>query len=127
MSDNDVFVRSPSAQPIEQSGRRDIPVARRKCPRIDLIPCNERRCPPQSLRDAFVERTVGCGNGVQRRQRTGEGWHDNLRGKMSFVGARSLQSLAQDRNEIASVVQSDRPRDENAALSEPRRALDFLP
>ena len=64
---------------------------------------------------------------MQRRQRTGEGWHDNLGRKMSFVGARSLQGLAQDRNEIASVVHSDRPRDENAALSEPRRALDFLP
>ena len=127
MSDNDAFVRSTSAQPIEQSGRRDIPVARRKCPRIDLIPCNERPCPPQSHRDAFVEGTVRCRNGVQRRQRPGEGWHDNLGSKTSFIGARSLQGLAQDRNEIATVVHSDRPRDENAALCEPRRALDFLP
>ena len=127
VSNNDVFVRSTSAQPIEQSSRGDVPVARRECPRIDLTPCNERRCPPQSHRDAFVEGTVRCRNGVQRRQRTGEGWHDNLGGKISFVGARSLQGLAQDRNEIASVVQSDRPRDGNAALSEPRRALDFLP
>jgi hypothetical protein len=126
MNDDDVFAWHGSLQPFEQRAGSDIPIARRKCARIDLAVFDERPCPPQPHCDAFVERTAHDGNGVQCRQRARERQHDDLGRKIGLVRARSCQGLAQDRNEVTAIVHPHRRRYPNALLPEPSRALDFL-